>query len=146
MVSEYSESEVSSDVTLKLAGGARYGVEELRDLVMCGYYTHNPDAPSYLQRLVNGSYLLNDSEYGIETFVIGNYANDYDLFEGMSRLDRELFDDSVSAIKIRGMPGCKDFSACSDEPVTGIFAVSEEVRDDYGLKDIACDKAAGCEE
>jgi hypothetical protein len=146
MVSEYSESEVSSDVTLKLAGGALYGVEDLRDLVMCGYYTHNPDAPSYLQRLVNGSYLLNDSEYGIETFVIGNYANDYDLFEGMSRLDRELFDDSVSAIKIRGMPGCKDFSACSDEPVTGIFAVSEEVRDDYGLKDIACDKAAGCEE
>lgn len=146
MLNAYSQEQVSNDPQRKLntGGSGLFALEEMRDFVMCGYYTHNPVAPSYLQRLLDDSYERNNSAYGIETFVIGNYANDYSVYDVTSRLDRELFD--VAGIKIRGMPGCKDFSMCSDEPMTGIFAVSTETQVDYGLEDLACNNgAAGCD-
>jgi len=128
----------------KVSGAGIFDVEGFRDFVMCGFYTHNPAAPSYLQHLLEDSYSRSDDDYGIETFVIGNYANS-SVYDDVSRLDRELFD-GADGIKIRGLPGCKDFSMCSDEPITGIFAVSEAVKEDYGLEKIACDnEAAGCD-
>jgi hypothetical protein len=142
-VSPYLPDEVVDEPTKKLSNGAVYGVEEIRDFVMCGYYTHNPEAPSYLQRLLDDSYSRSSPEYGIETFVIGEYANDYGLYNLNSRLDRELFD-GTDGIKIRGLPGCKDFSMCSDSPVTGIFAASTGAIEDYGLGEIDCASGAGC--
>jgi hypothetical protein len=145
MVNNYLPDEVEADPTLKddASGTGLYDVEEFRDFVMCGYYTHNPDAPSYMQRLLNDSYLRNHSDFGIETFVIGNYANSsaYDLY---SRLDRELFYE-VSGDKIRGLPGCKDHSMCADDPVTGIFVASDPTQAEYGLDDISCETGAGCD-
>ncbi len=113
-----------------------FSIETARDFVMCGYYTNNEDAPSYLQRLMNDSYSFS-SPYGVETFVIGNFANDYDIYDTASRLDRELY--GGEAIKIMGLPGCRDYASCSDSPITGIFALSEEAIEHYGLEDIACD-------
>ncbi|MFH1261144.1 MAG: hypothetical protein ABIJ10_03580 [Candidatus Micrarchaeota archaeon] len=124
-----------------------YNIEEMRDFVMCGYYTHNPAAPSYLQRLLEDSYSRNSDEFGIETFVIGEYASDDDIYDTYSRLDRELFSGS-EGIRIRGFTGCKDYATCavSDEPPsTGIFVVSEDVIIDYGLDAIECRAGAGCE-
>ncbi len=143
----YLESEVAEHPPRKLSttGSGIYELETIRDFVMCGYYTHNPNAPSYMQRLLNASYTRNSSAYGIETFVIGVYANDYDVYDVNSRLDRELFFGSVEGVKIRGLPGCRNFNSCADSPITGIFAVSDSTKDDYGLADIACDNgAAGC--
>ncbi len=148
LLNTYLADEVAESPSRKLSTGSSglFEVEAIRDFVMCGYYTHNPSAPSYLQRLLNGSYSRNSSAYGIETFVIGIYANDYGVYDTNSRLDRELFSEGIDGVKVRGMPGCKDFSSCADSPVTGIFAVSEESRDDYGLDGIACDNgAAGCD-
>ncbi len=142
-VNGHLPAEVVDEPTKKLSSGAVYGVEEIRDFVMCGYYTHNPEAPSYLQRLLDDSYSRSSPEYGIETFVIGEYANDYGLYDLNSRLDRELFD-GESGIKIRGLPGCKDFSMCSDEPITGVFAASTGAIEDYGLDWIDCGSGAGC--
>ena len=124
-----------------------YNVEGMRDFIMCGYYTKAAAAPSYLQRLFANSYTHTDSTYGIETFVIGNYANDYTAYDTSSRLDRELFNSTLPAgAKVRGMPGCKDWQTCSDSPVTGIFAVSAAVRDLFGLDQITCDDSyAGCD-
>jgi hypothetical protein len=147
ILNTYLESEVQSLPTRKFdsSGSGIFDVEIMRDFVMCGYYTHNPQAPSYLQRLLNDSYARNSTEFGIETFVIGIYANDYDVYDVNSRLDRELFNGSISGVKIRGLPGCKNFASCQDEPVTGVFAVSDDAKQDYGLDDIACDNgAAGC--
>lgn len=128
----------------KVSGAGIFNVEGFRDFVMCGFYAHNPDAPSYLQHLLEDPYSRSDSDYGIETFVVGNYANS-SVYDDISRLDRELFD-GADGIKIRGMPGCKDFSMCSDEPITGIFAVSGDAKEAYGLDNIACDnEAAGCD-
>ncbi len=148
MLNSYLPEEVSDDPERKLvtAGSGLYGLEIVRDFVMCGYYTHNPEAPSYLQRLLNDSYSRNSSQFGIETFVIGNYAADYDVYDINSRLDRELFMGGIAGIKVRGLPGCRDFASCSDSPITGIFAVSDGTKDDYGLGDVACDSgAAGCD-
>ncbi|MBU0527742.1 hypothetical protein KKE92_04635 [Candidatus Micrarchaeota archaeon] len=147
-VNTYLESEVAIDPTRKLvaSGSGIYEVEEIRDFVMCGYYTHNPKAPSYMQRLLNDSYLRNSTEFGIETFVIGNYANEYSVYDTRSRLDRELLNGSIDGVKIRGLPGCRNFASCADSPITGIFAVSDDSAIDYGLDDIACDNgAAGCD-
>ncbi|HSB47452.1 MAG TPA: hypothetical protein VLD37_05540 [Candidatus Bilamarchaeum sp.] len=148
MLNTYNFVEVKDDWLKKHAttGSGLYEVEVLRDFVMCGYYTHNPKAPSYLQRLLNDTYARSSAEFGIESFVVGNYANDYDAYDLSSRLDRELFNGSISGIKIRGLPGCRNFATCADSPVTGIFAVSDDTKTDYGLDQIACDSgAAGCD-
>ncbi|MFH0884843.1 MAG: hypothetical protein V1861_03980 [Candidatus Micrarchaeota archaeon] len=148
LLNTYLESEVAENPVRKRAtsGSGIYELETIRDFVMCGYYTHNPVAPSYMQRLLNASYTRNSSTFGIETFVIGIYANDYDIYDINSRLDRELFFGSVEGVKIRGLPGCRNFNACADSPITGIFAVSDETKADYSLEDIACDNsAAGCD-
>ncbi len=148
LLNTYLESEVAATPSRKLvtSGSGLFELEDFRDFVMCGYYTHNPKAPSYMQRLLNDSYSRNSSQYGIETFVVGIYANDYDVYDINSRLDRELFYGSVSGVKIRGFPGCRNFASCSDSPVTGIFAVSNDTMSDYGLDDIACGNgAAGCD-
>ncbi len=147
-VNTYLVGEVANNPehVLVSTGADIYDVEIVRDYIMCGYYTHSEKAPSYLQRLLNNSYSRNSTAYGIETFVIGNYANDYGVYDMNSRLDRELLNGSVSGVKIRGMPGCRNFASCADSPITGVFAVSDEAASDYGLDDIACDSGeAGCD-
>jgi hypothetical protein len=147
-VNTYLPGEVANDPSKVLvsSGADIYDLELVRDYIMCGYYTHSEKAPSYLQRLLNDSYSRNSTAYGIETFVIGNYANDYGVYDMNSRLDRELLNGSISGVKIRGMPGCRNFASCADSPVTGIFAASDDVITDYGLDDIACDSGeAGCD-
>jgi len=145
--SSYLPEEVLSDPVKKLitTGSGIFNVELLRDFVMCGYYTHNPAAPSFLQRLLNDSYSRDSQDYGIETFVIGIYANDTS-YDTNSRLDRELFSGG-SGTRVRGMPGCKNLASCSDSPTTGIFAVSALIKNQYGLSGITCDNplAAGCD-
>lgn len=144
-INPYLPSEVMDDHELKLEeGGGVYDVESIRDFVMCGYYTHNPKAPSYLQRLLEGPYSRNSTQFGIETFVIGEYASDYGIYDFNSRLDRELFNSTIQGIKVRGLPGCKDFGMCADRPVTGVFAASSDAIGDYNLDEIDCRTDAGC--
>jgi hypothetical protein len=148
MQNTYLSEEVAANPVNKLTTteSGLFSVELFRDFVMCGYYTHNPDAPSFMQRLLNNSYSRSSQEFGIETFVIGVYANDTAVYDTNSRLDRELFDSFTDGIKVRGMPGCRNFASCSDSPATGIFAVSETVKNAYGLGGITCDNgAAGCD-
>lgn len=147
ILNTYTQAEVAANPQKKLSVSASgiFGVETIRDFVMCGYYTHNPNAPSYLQRLINNPYSYNSSDFGIETFVVGLYANDYSIYDTNSRLDRELFNGSVHGIKVRGLPGCKNSIWCSDSPDIGIFAVSDETKSNYGLDKIACDVGAGCD-
>ncbi|MFH1785814.1 MAG: hypothetical protein ABH842_05280 [Candidatus Micrarchaeota archaeon] len=145
-LNNYGPEDVATLPSRKLltSDAGLYSIEELRDFVMCGYYTHSPDGPSYFQRLMVNSYTRNSTEFGLETFVIGIYANDTSVYDTQSRLDRELYIAGVQT-KIRGLPGCKNYAACSDSPKTGIFAASASVISSYGLDDIACDVGAGCD-
>jgi hypothetical protein len=144
ILNSHLESEVSDEPILKLdtSGSGLFDIEKIRDFVMCGYYTYNPNAPSYLQRLMADPYSHSSTEFGIETFVVGAYAGDYTVYGTNSRLDRELFNDDVEGVKVRGLPGCKNFATCSDSPITGIFAVSNDTGDSYGLDQITCDNGA----
>lgn len=145
-VNNYKEEEVAANPGNKLVTSEAgiYSIERMRDFTLCGYYIFNSNAPSYMQRLLSDSYSRNSSLYGIETFVIGIYANESAIYDGQSRLDRELFNGSITGISVRGLPGCKDRASCSDDPSTGIFAVSDYTKIAYGLVNITCDNAAGC--
>jgi hypothetical protein len=147
-----SQLQGSSIVNKRESSGGVIGMfdlEKVGDFTMCGYYTNDPNAPSYLQRLLSDPYSRKDA-LGIETFVIGNYANDSSIYgpngNGVSsRLDTEIFDTGVNGIKVRGLPGCRSYESCSDNPQTGVFAISASGMQAYGLVDIACNNgAAGC--
>ncbi len=150
---DHQINEVQGNVLLKADTSALsglYDLEKVRDFTMCGYYTQNANAPSYLQRLLSDPYSRKDAALGIETFVIGNYANDSTVYgpngNGVnSRLDTELFDTGIHGIKIRGLPGCRSYDTCADTPQTGVFAISTTGETDYGLANIACNNGeAGC--
>ncbi|MFH1393959.1 MAG: hypothetical protein ABIH29_03690 [Candidatus Micrarchaeota archaeon] len=145
-INENPVIEVLTDYDSKLgtSGSGIFDVESMRDFLMCGYYTHSPSAPSFLQRLFLDAYDRSSTEYGIETFVIGEYAN-HDNYDRHSRLDRELFA-GLSGSAVRGMPGCKNWAHCSDEPTTGVFTLGADAVSAYGAGDIYCEEAEGCEE
>ncbi len=141
-----SASDVADHPQQKLltSSSGIFNIENMRDLVMCGYYIGNPNAPSYLDRLLSDPY-SRTSLLGIETFIIGQYAN-ASTYNGQGHLDREFFGPGGPAhgINVRGLPGCRDAATCGDSPVTGIFAVSPSTATDYGLNQITCDRGAHC--
>ncbi|HIE56104.1 MAG TPA: hypothetical protein EYP90_13165 [Chromatiaceae bacterium] len=147
-VNENSIMDVLSDPDQKLgtAGAGIFDIEDMRDFIMCGYYTHNPGAPSYLQRLLPDSYERSSAEYGIETFVIGEYAN-HENYDRHSRVDHELFA-GTDGRAVRGMPGCRTFGHCSQhpDPPTGVFTLDDDSVAAYDLAEIYCEEAEGCEE
>lgn len=126
-----------------------YNIERIRDYTMCGYYIADPNAPSYMQRLLNDSYRYQDNAYGISTFLIGTYVNasigGSSSGASYSRLDYEMFNQQ-SGTAIRGLPGCKDVFMCGDTPDTGIFTLGTDAISEYGLSDITCKNGmAGCD-
>jgi hypothetical protein len=121
-----------------------YDIEKFRDAAMCGYYISSPNAPSYLQRFFHDAYQMNSSDFGIETFVIGEYVPEK-YFDKYSNVDREFFRDVVYAEHIRGMPGCKNYESCSDNPLTGRFGLTTNSTQNYGATEIDCAEGARCE-
>jgi len=157
-VAEYSVNDVEDDPENKNSADAAltgvFDIEDLRDYTMCGYYIHSEKSPSYLQRFFGDAYSRNHTEFGIETFLIGEYVTDYCPecntfdFSQYSALDREMFNEVDKDWNIRGMAGCKNADMCSStvEPTPGQFGLTEISIDDYVLDDIDCDGGAGCEE
>lgn len=121
-----------------------YGIENIRDYTVCGYYVPDENSPSYLQRLLNNSY-SRSSEYGIETFLIGEYMKP-SVYDDYDRLDQRMFNMTMLDYLIRGMPGCKSASMCEDPGVTlGHFGLATETIDEYGLDSIDCGEGAECD-
>jgi hypothetical protein len=132
-----------------------YDIEKLRDFAICGYYTQNADAPSYLQRLLPDSY-KRTSKLGIESMIIGTFIggeNIPDQFkpahiipDERSRLDRELFTDVLNPIKIRGLPGCKTAVTCGGPTPIGHFRLGADgIKDYIDTSNIQCnDGRADC--
>lgn len=151
-ITRYSPEEVSGDKRKKLASQAEskaYNIEKLRDFALCSYYVRNFRSPSYFQRLFADAYSRNSSSYGIETFLIGKYIGGAGIDAGSpltplyederSRADNELFLHTSDAVKIRGMPGCKDYSMCSEDSLLGHFRLGPNSRSDFlDGQDISC--------
>lgn len=132
----------------KKDGSGVFDIEALRDFTMCGYYIQSDKAPSYLQRFFANAYSYNSS-YGIETFVIGEYANSGSLnLNDRSALDREMFGKSEGdVVLIRGGTGCKSEGICSVDSSTGKFGLTNASMEEYGVGDVSCENGgAGCEE
>jgi hypothetical protein len=150
-VARYSPSEVANDWKRKkdTTDTGVYDIENLRDYTLCGYYTHNVNAPSYLQRFFADAYKRNSSDYGIETFLIGQYvtvpANSEDLTR-FSALDRDMFTKLPKTNPLRGTPGCKSQLACSNNPETGLFGLGDNATIDYGVQPISCKTGARCDQ
>lgn len=125
----------------------------LRDATICGFYVKSEKGPSFFQRMVQqGADTLTSPAFGLETFVIGRWAGGADDKDDghpdFSRLDHEFYnregvrDDSLFP-RIMGMPGCKSYEMCSNDPnVTelgvGIFRVSDDAAGRYGMDGIRC--------
>lgn len=148
-IAEYDYVAISTEPGRKNQQVQLYNIENLRDFALCGYYTNSPDAPSYLQRLLDNSYNRN-SELGIESMLIGGFigGGGEDVYtpshltsiisDERSRLDRELFSGD-SGIKIRGMPGCKSKEMCSNPSPVGHFRLDNEGMTDYLDNTIHCE-------
>jgi len=126
-VNKYPPEEVSSSPKKKLSSApVVYSIEKIRDMAVCGYYVHNPKAPSYLQRLFDSPYQLKDEKFGIETFAFGAWINGTEggYADDLSRLDRELFT-AETGEKVRGMPGCKTYEMCNSGSPVGHFSLGD---------------------
>lgn len=130
-----------------------YDIEDLRDVVICTYFFNSTRAPSYPQRLTRNATELNDSNFGFETLLVGEWAGGKNLieYENYSRTDFEFFR-KINGEKVRGMPGCKSSEMCAiltgtDAPL-GHFRLSLDSLNFYGIKNeknIACnDGRVGC--
>ncbi|MFH1222151.1 MAG: hypothetical protein V1492_03640 [Candidatus Micrarchaeota archaeon] len=153
-VARYSPSEVAIDWKRKkdTTDTGVYDIENLRDYTLCGYYTHSEKAPSYLQRFFADAYVRNSTDYGIETFLIGQYVsiskNSMDLTQ-FSALDRDMFTKlryTQPQQLIRGTPGCKSQLACSNNPETGLFGLGDNATIDYNVQPISCETGARCDQ
>jgi len=148
-IAENSPQGVENSPNLKFSDVDVYFIENFRDFVMCGYYTHNENAPSFFQRMFEDALTMNDSELGIESFIVGKFVggSEAKYSDSRSRLDRELFlNPAGTNVKIRGMPGCKSPEMCdNDNSILGHFRMSEDAINDYLVTDIACnDGRARC--
>jgi|GEM_PF-719659 hypothetical protein len=134
-VNKNSPEEVDHNPKSKLdSSPIIYDIEELRDTAICGYYVKYPYAPSYFQRLFSNSYDLNDSEFGMETFVFGKIIGGEEIMrvlsDDRSRLDKEIFS-GIDSMKIRGMPGCKNVAMCIADSPIGHFKISENASKEF---------------
>lgn len=119
-----------------------FGIESVRDFLLCGYYLPSETSPSFLQRMFSDSY-NRTSPYGIETFVVGEYS-DVSRLSNRSRVDTEIFNSALSGIKLKGTVGCKDRQSCSSDLTTGQFMLSADAIRRYHLEALSCALGARC--
>lgn len=151
IIAKYSVAEVSDDAGKKLHAVTAYDMEDLRDTAVCSYFLPSSRGPSYAQRLSASAIYLNDSEFGMEAFLVGTWAGGSDLssYDPYSRVDFEFFR-KLGGEKVRGMAGCKNPEMCaapvtSEDAPLGHFALSVQSLELYGADEIACsDGRAGC--
>lgn len=151
-VNSADQSEVSSSPEKKFGSPKIYDIELLRDYAICSYYTTNPKAPSYFQRLFKNSYELGGGKSGIESFVFGKWlgGSDYPAADIYSRLDREMFKE-ITGINVRGMPGCKNKEMCGSDSQIGHFKLTDQSAKNYigpdatdSTNGLFCSKGASC--
>ena len=135
-----------------------WDITALRDMTVCGFYV-NGAGPSFFQRMVAGAESLSSPNLGIESFLVGQWAGGADDQDNdkLSRLDWEFYqainDPSKlalvdpNAMKIKGMPGCKNTEMCSSasnatSKGVGRFKLSQDAISRYSMENIKCAKTA----
>ncbi|MFA6327846.1 MAG: hypothetical protein WCY41_00175 [Candidatus Micrarchaeia archaeon] len=126
-----------------------WDVTSLRDMAICGFYVEG-NGPSFFQRMLTGAERINNQYFGIESFVVGQWAGgaidkeDNYAADQYSRLDWEFYQglEGNSVAKVKGMMGCKSKEMCSTKNATemglGHFRLSDEAATRYLSEDISC--------
>ncbi|MDD5022813.1 MAG: hypothetical protein PHU63_01465 [Candidatus ainarchaeum sp.] len=129
-VSEYDVASVPNGAT---PDAEYYDIENFRDFLVCGYYFHNEEGPSFFQKLLEDSYSRKDTEYGLATFLVWEDIEEGVSTSDLSRLDLEFFQEISNGIILRGAPGCKSQQMCSLTPdmYVGQFKLSRESIENY---------------
>ena len=140
-----NENEGSAD---KMDGYHRvWDITSLRDMAICGFYVKGI-GPSFFQRMLTGAENIPNPEFGIESFVVGQWAGGA-IDQGRdpySRLDWEFYHsppftgNGISMIK--GMMGCKSKEMCSTDNATkiglGHFRLTDDATSRYMSTLISC--------
>ncbi len=139
-----NEKESSSD---KMSGYHRiWDITKLRDMAICGFYVGGK-GPSFFQRMLSGAESIQNLDFGIESFVVGQWAGGAidQSRDGYSRLDWEFYGAShVNDARIKGMMGCKSKEMCSvsnsnaTKIGVGKFRLSTDSAARYGSSSISC--------
>lgn len=140
-VSSYNANQVTANPALKLNQVNFYDIEAIRDFAVCGYYTKNPNSPSFLQRMLDSPYGRSSNNFGIETFIIGNFIGGTSVGniqavstypDSTSRVDKDVFA-GITGFRIRGLPGCKSLESCISPSPIGHFSLSPDAISRYNL-------------
>jgi len=126
-----------SDTTEDVANFTIYDIEAMRSFLTCTYYTTNPDAPSFFDRLSEGRSNPNmrlNPGMGIETSIVGlsSWATD----KTSSSIDHMYYNQTLGT-KVMGMTGCKFSDMCRDA-ISPKFLVDTSHISWYGLDDLVC--------
>jgi len=133
-----SKKDISSDIEeVDNTVSIQYNIENFRDFLVCGYYFHNKNGPSYFQKLLPRSYERKGEEYGLSTFLVWDgIEGTNNENEDRSRLDIEFFGtDGETNTKIRGSPGCKFLEMCKINNYVGNFKLSMNTINEYLKED-----------
>ncbi|MFH1470333.1 MAG: hypothetical protein ABIF01_01145 [Candidatus Micrarchaeota archaeon] len=106
----------------------------IRNIVLCGTYTENNEAPDFLQRLKGEIY--SKSENGIESYLSPEPGKK--LASPASMVDHMYYrEDKTPGYAIRGMPGCTTQDECRKNWPT-VFALDYGHIEKYDLGGIVC--------
>jgi len=131
-----------SDTDYTSGNHSIYNIEDVRNFIACAYYTTNPDAPSFFDRLsagrTNPNVRLLNSSFGIETSLVGlsSWA-----MQNRSSIDHVYYNyayyNLTSGTRVMGMTGCKNYDMCKDA-TSPKFLVDSSHISWYGLNDLVC--------
>ena len=128
-----------------------WDITYLRDMAICGFYVSGR-GPSFFQRMLSGAENIINPDFGIESFVVGQWAGGAEDKEGdhaadlYSRLDWEFYKglEGNDVSRIKGMMGCKSKGMCivsnlnATKIGVGKFRLSDDAAARYGAEDISC--------
>jgi len=124
----------------------------LRDMAICGFYVKGK-GPSFFQRMLQGAETIQNPYFGIESFVVGQWAGGAEdkggnyAADSYSRLDWEFYSGLTNDVtKIKGMMGCKSREMCtgpgysSNATLIGVgrFRLSDDAVSRYWSTLISC--------
>ncbi|HQT45160.1 MAG TPA: hypothetical protein PLO51_04220, partial [Candidatus Micrarchaeota archaeon] len=107
---------------------ALYDITMLRKMMSCGLYaqpnpSEGPQAPSFLQRMLKDGETLKSKNFGIESFIISQWAGgssdpDFATTNAYSRLDMNYYS-GIDGDRIKGGSGCKTKEMCLESSAPG---------------------------
>ena len=132
---------------------ALYDITALRKMMSCGLYaqpnpSEGPQAPSFLQRMLKDGETLKSKNFGMESFIISQWAGgssdqNFATTNTYSRLDMSYYS-GITGDRIKGGSGCKSQAMCLEQYAPGptiplgTFKLEDNASKRYGVYGLRC--------